>query len=449
MSQPRSLMATDIPGFAARALVVTLLAVAILGSLVAGFSYATAGRDAAPVREAVRAAFAVGTLGIVDRRLNDRQVGAFQFNDCAILVMAANDHGTRVERALSPFGRLKAGADPTTISACAELQDIVVAGNEADYGYSPYHRYLHGGRALAAALVPELGVQGLRALLLAANELVLLSVLLLCLWRSRDGGARPQLALAVLSALLLTVSGVGYFGQSLSMGPADLMVHGMFALLVLGGPLALGRVAYLGIAAGSGVLVAYFEFLTGEIPLSVALLILLPAICLDSRAAMREAALRAVFGPTAFLATAAAMFALKYAITAQVFGPGVWGDIGGALATRTGLEGFSLIEVFERLAYRTHHFAFGSVGLGLAYLMVALAVFSVCIFSDLRASGEEASWRRWRALGFLGGAGSVLAWYVIFSSHSAVHSWFMIRPLALCCAASIAYLWLVVPLRRA
>lgn len=440
---PRATDARDILGFAGLALVLVLLAVVVGGSLISAFSYSAAGRDRAELREVVREAFADGTLGTIDRRLNDRELGAFQFNDCAILELASNDHGTRIERALSPFGLLKPGQDPTTISACGHLKEVVVDGNGAEYVSSPYHRYLHGGQAVAAELVPRLGVQGTRNLLLTLNQITLLSVVLICLWRLRAGFPTRHLGMAVLATFMLTMSGVSFLDQSLSMGPADLSVHLMLALLVLIDPLRSGRAGYLAVVAAGAVCVAYFEFLTGQIPLAVGLLLLLPAMSLDGNGLVREAILRSIVGIATFLLICAMLFGVKYWITAQVFGPSVWGDIFDRLAMRTALEGFSLVEVFMRLAYRTHHLAFGSVGLGLLYLVVAILAFVFSVFRDLRAPAPEASWRRWRALGFLAGAGAVLTWYIVFSSHTAIHSWFMIRPLGLCCAASMAYLWLL------
>lgn len=460
----QSSLRSEIGRFAARSAVTVIAAFVIFGALFATFSYVTAGGDKAALMAEIRRAFGTGALTQESRILNNRQIGAFQGNDCQILGMAANSAGTQLERAVSPFGRpllegaTDAASRPELGNVCGQLHDIFVNGNGENYGHAPYHRYLHGGRALAAAMVPQFGVEGFRNLLLAANQLVLLGVAALCFVRlARPATARPRrrenLALAAFSVLLLVMSGLDHFGMSMSMGPADLSIHLMFAALVAFGPLVMRRQTWLSIIAAGAAFAIYFEFLTGQIPLGVCLILLLPALALGPGDSVREAALRAAFGVLVFVGVCALALGAKYWVTSLVFGDDVWDDILNQLGQRTSLAGFSIAEVIARLFYRTHHIAFGYVTLGVLYTVSGIALLLLCLWRDFgaaRADDTGASrWRVWRAIGTGSAALSVLTWYLVFSSHSAIHSWFMIRPLAAVAASGFGYALLMPPRHEA
>lgn len=416
-------------------------------ALFSGLNYTSAVTDDTRLREKVADAYGEGTLTSENRLLNDREVGALQSTDCLILAMALNAHGTGVERAVSPFGRpLKEGRETVENSAlvetgCGRLMDRIVNDNDDSYGFAPYHRYIHGGRAVAELAVPRLGVQGYRDALLTANSLVLLLAAVITLVRASRPGAQTterttNLGLCLLSILLLTMSGVQYFGMSLAMGPADLFVHLMFLILVCIGAIRSRRNLYFAVIAVSAAFIIYFEFLTGQIPLSVALLIMLPCLFLTSDADVPEAVIRGIVGTFAFCLVCVALLIAKYIVTAVVFGPDVLSGITDQLDMRTSLEGFSWFEVFARLAYRTHHIAFGSTFLGITYFFLALGLFAHSFWRDLNSGQVN---RRFRAFGLLAGALSILVWYLVFSSHSAIHSWFMIRPIGLFAAMACAY----------
>lgn len=417
------------------------------GAVFSGLNYASALTDDGLLREKVVEAYREGTLTTESQLLNNKDIGALQGNDCLILSMALNAHGTVLERAVSPFGRPPiegretVEANPLLETGCGRLKDRVVNGNEESYGFAPYHRYMHGGRAVAELVVPLIGVQAYRNILLAANSLILLLAAVITLVRAnRPDIPAPErttsLGLCLMSILLLTLSGVQYFGMSISMGPADLFVHLLFLIIVSIGAIESRRAVYFAVIAVSAAFIIYFEFLTGQIPLGLALVILLPFFSVTSDDHVPEAVLRSILGAFVFCLVCVVLMLAKFAVTAFVFGPGIWSDVSNQLDTRTSLEGFSLIEVFARLAFRTHHIAFSSTALGISYVVFALGLFIHCLWRDLKSGQIN---RRFRALGLLAGALSILVWYVAFSSHSAIHSWFMIRPIGLFAAMACSY----------
>ncbi len=429
------------------AILIAIVVIIVAGAFFLALNLASAVTDDAKLRIKVAEAIEEGNLTAVHRLLNNRERGVFQDNDCLILSMALNAHGTALERAVSPFGRpLIEGREtvednPLIEVVCGRLMDQVVNGNEESYRFVPYHRYMHGGRALAELVVPLVGVQGFRNLLLTANSLTLLLVAVITLVRaSRPNIPAParsiNLGLCLMSVLLLTLSGVQYFGMSLSIGPADLFVHLLFLAIVSFGAIACRRDTYLAIIGIAAAFIIYFEFLTGQIPLGVALVILLPFFCLTSDEDVPEAVLRSVLGTFVFCTICLGLMLAKYGVTALVFGPEVWSNIFDQLEERTSLGEFSLFEVFARLAYRTHHIAYGSTVLGLAYLVLAIGLFFHCFWRDLQSG---TIYRQYRAFGLLAAALSILVWYLAFSSHSAIHSWFMIRPIGLFAAMACSY----------
>lgn len=407
----------------------------------------SAGTNDGRLRNKIHEAYANRNLGTENRLLNNKEIGANQGNDCLILSMAMNSHGTLIERSVSPFGRPAietgiAGSQNSSIgSVCDRLGDIIVNGNEEGYAYVPYHRYIHGGRALAELIVPWLGVQTYRNFLLAANYLVLLAAAAISIFRACavDRAAEDRsidLALALFSVLLISVSGIQYFGMSLSTGPADLTVHAMFFALCWFGVLSASRKLYFFVISVSASLIIYFEFLTGQIPFALAILIFMPFFCLKRDEEISEALLRSILGSLFFCTICAGLLVGKFWLSTIVFGPEIWVDVLQQLIVRTSKGEFSLFDVIARLVYRTHHIAFGFTTLGLLYLLGAFVVFGHCVLRDFSGSRDFVVAR---ACGILAGITSLLIWYVAFSSHSAIHSWFMIRPIGLFAALAYSY----------
>jgi hypothetical protein len=263
-------------------------------------------------------------------------------------------------------------------------------------------------------------------------------------WRQPDLLLRRRdLTFAWFAACLLLFHGTPIFSRYWTHALSDLMP----ALLLWGLYFAprhgtAGRAAMLG---AFGCMVSLFEFLTGQLPLSGALILL---------AAAAEPALQAprvvltdllCFGIGVILP-----FALKFVLGSWAFEDFAAGEAGGQLLHRmhgpvaaemslrevdkVAAWGFDIglldTQPWWRIPYtiaRVFYFGFilgaGSLGLGLALLLGSFATIGWSIRTALR-SGRLSMGRVWLALG---AAAVIVAWYLVFLNHTLLHTAWMVR----------------------
>lgn len=403
----------------------SVIAVALF-LLFVGLAHLSLRNGSAAVAGAVNAAFAEQAL---DResswRFGDTEIGAHQYNDCLILYQAMDQRAPAARLAISPLS-----VPVKTDDSCAVLADV--AAGQAAPAPRYYHQYLHAHTTLARMLVPAMGVSGLRGLYKLALTIALLAGIgtaVIAMTRRRRVAAHA----AWLAIFLVFARGFGLesFGQSLGHGPADLVAVG-FLLFVqrMSVERALsGRAAVL--ASGVfGALTMQFEFLTGGLPLGLAIVIGALPLALAQDAGMGATLLRA----TAAYATGAVVTALcKLALVAITFGGAALVAFGRQFLFRAGLSDVSQRDVPVGPGEFGDHLWAGLEGMapGMHALIVGLLLIAVAAgiwgWRRLRREGGVA---RLRANAI---AASMLVpplWLVALWQHSAQHAWFMDRILA-------------------
>ncbi|HMT44706.1 MAG TPA: hypothetical protein PKA59_09120 [Chakrabartia sp.] len=407
-----------------------LLVSAVL--MVAFFSAngASLGHKLPQARAHIAQAFASGELGEEDWLRGNSQTGQHQFNDCLILGMAVDQRGPSAHLAVSPIFPGSSDLD----HLCADLKGWINGAPAAGPPLS-YHNYLHGHTLLARWMLPEMSVSAIRALYRNALVLVVMAGLGLAL----TGLARRKAVAANLFWAAIFISfarffGLEAFGPSLSHGPSDLVaLSGALVLCVATQRGGMGVRAAMAFGAVLGSFTILFEFLTGGIPLGLALVTGGMAFAIRSDA--RDAMLQSIIGAFgAFCAAVATGLLAKAIVTLHVFGldavRATAKELGARMALNdgprgaidTGLYPFAkgVLKGLDGLVPGTH-------------LMSALMILMTVIAG---AWGIRQLWRsvdsltavRVRALLLSNALIALLL--LMFWQHTMIHAWFMDRVLA-------------------
>lgn len=407
-------------------------------------AYASLGADRNALAGQVRSAFASQQLEVAKPALfGDTDLGTQQFNDCLILYHSIDDRAPRRELAVSPLSSPLESDFP-----CVKLHTLVFQGADASPRF--YHRYLHAPTTLARLLVPSLGVRGTRELYRMAISLLLLAGIAYALiGLARDKTRDADAIWLILFLVFARLFGFETFGQSFGHGPADLLIGYLLLLsrASAGGPLST-RAALLA-AAAFGALTMEFEFLTGGLPLGLALVLGTLPLALRPDAALGRTTAGAA---CAYVAAALACAMAKLAVVLAVFGSAPLTDAGHQLLLRTGIGAppgrdgppADWSQYFGRLWA-----ALDALAPGMHWLVVGLLVLSLVAggwgYRRLRSADRFAD-RAW-ATALLGSNLVILLWMVVFWQHTAAHAWFMARLLVWPLASGTALF--VLALRRA
>jgi hypothetical protein len=422
-----------------RGVVGTMLAAALIAAVIFlvfhALALASLRTDRASMAAPIAAAFADGALEReASWRIGDTENGAHQYNDCLILFQAWDDRAPAVLRAVSPLS-----VPVDTDNACATLADVV-AGHTAP-PVRHYHQYLHAHTTLARLLVPMVGVQGLRGLYKLALSLTLLAGISYALLGLAQG--RRKAVSCVWLVIFLAFArwfGLESFGQSLGHGPADLIVL-LFILFLARGSATVPltpRVVVLASAA-FGSLTLQFEFLTGGLPLGLAIVIGAVPLALSDRHNPADTVVRSV---VAFLVAVIATVGMKVALIAALFGAVPLIDVGRQFLFRTGL-GPAVVRDLPASGpdYASHVFA-GLEALSPGMPMLVIGVMALAItaggwgYARLRLAMDPVL--RQRAIALIGSMLVPPLWMVGFWQHTAEHAWFMDRILVWIIAAGSA-----------
>jgi|GEM_PF-1995702 len=412
-----------------------------------------------PIRAHLRQAFASGELTGKDHRPFDYRRGVHQFNDCLIFMLALSRSDSVWKDAVTPWYPVYEGPGAPG-GMCGTLAEELRGSGRWPERRILYHRYLHGHRALAALLLQVLTVEQMRLLFHVAVYAVLALLPMIALWRCRDPatsvpglGQRPFcIYFAVVTAIAFAAFyGLAQFGQSANHAPADLVLFGFIAWWIGAQPYRRSFASMLTGIAVFGCLTAYFEFLTGGLPLGLAVVIALVGLSPSPEGEERSLARRVFWGGAVFLAAVSLSFALNLLVAVLVFGPQIVQDtllrleqrMGHSIYARSAIMGTNHVasvladahartrvltrwDVLQALRWNLNQIAWGSHYLG--YALMGLAgvqwLSGCCLTLRWGGPGSRGVW-----LAMALSPGVLLAWYMAFVSHTVEHGWFMGRML--------------------
>ena len=419
-------------GRAGRGIAVAVPAALLLFALFYAANRASLGQALAVDEAHVRAAYASGALQDQDWIAGDTGIGRHQYNDCLILYMAIDQQAPADRLAASPIKPVQRGTE----TMCQALRHYV--GSTATNGDKAagrtgiwYHQYIHGHTMLARWLLPHLSVEAIRDLYHTAQTLLVLAGILVAM-SALARRRRPAESLFWL-ILFLAFSrwfGLESYGQSLGHAPADAVVLGYMLFLAAGAARGgIGPRSSLAAAAIFGSLTAIFEFLTGGIPLGLAIVIGgLPYALRDTTPDhVRD---RVIEAAAAFCAAVAACLAAKILLALGVFGLESFRETSAQLGVRMGMAGendFGPLVAIKKLVKGLGALAAGMHVLAGAILAVA-AGFGLWGARVLLRSDDAVL--RQRSFLLLASNAAILAMLVLLWQHTIVHAWFMERVFA-------------------
>ena len=309
-----------------------------------------------------------------------------------------------------------------------------------------YDRYIFAQRAIAEILLENFSVHTV-TLITTLIDFGAFTLVLVMAWRKRND------VVACIAANFLLFGGLSYFGGLLFFAPLDLahVCILLTAIYVPFGRTSSTRLPLIG--ALYGAVIAIFEGLSGGIPMALVLLALLTGATAADRPSLLQR-----FSIVAFAFTVAVVtcFAIKLVTVAATFDGGVFALSKSALLYRLhGDTSEASPEVIQRfveiaprmvrwlaefgidvttnsVAYLIINYAFwsfligwGSSLFGMILVAAGLTFLVVSTFYPGRHCDSDAV-----AAGLLGcwlGMAVILAWILLFWSHTIVHPFFMGR----------------------
>jgi hypothetical protein len=394
-----------------------------------------------PLVERIRDAFASGELIDKDWLRFDSRRGFEQYLDCSVLQMISNRDDRLWANAVGPvIHNLNSGE-----TRRCELLHALVHGSTPDPAHSyRYTRYWHGYNPLAAALLSIFDLGQARA---ALKTMAYVSLVLLAL---APGPGHPGL-LAVAGGIAVSAAlfwGLPYYGQSLTQGPADLVVILGLAALLFWRERLLRPARLVPFCAVFGAAVVYLEFLSGQLPTAGALLVPLVYLTVRGRSHPdnhpRAAWVLAFTGLLAFGIGALLTVALKQILAAVIIGPEAvrtfleylrryvnpspaasaahfhvtWAPPDSSLLWSTAKSLYVVLAEGDHLTYGSRPAA---LVVGQATALAWLIAGSLAFRARNNAPSDF--------LAFVAGAGVVVAWVVAFQTHTNVHAFRMVRML--------------------
>jgi hypothetical protein len=404
-------------------------------------------------RAAVRDAFAKGVVRADNEAFlnGNTDIGAHQWNDCLVLHQVIDRRASPEQLAISP---LDIGPSIKTTTPCADTAAIASGHPIAAQASTFYHRYLHGHTVLARLLLPMLSVADLRRLYLGLiNVMLCLGIAQTIIGMTKGRRIEEGCVWLIMLFAFARFFGLESFGQSLAHGPADMVLAGFLLFLANGssrGGLEPRNVPAA--AAVFGVFTILFEFLTGGIPLGLALLVGgLPFAIRPLRSAEGETLpallARAV---AAFVVAMVMAIAIKTVLVCIVFGPDMLGETLQQLLFRMGLvdapafgggQPMSPVALVGEVAANLDALTAGEPMMAWLILCIGAAA-GVWGLRRLLQTGDVVA--RTRGIALASSNLAVVGWLILFMQHSTQHARFMDRILVWIIASGMALFALAV-----
>lgn len=432
---------------AAKGALIALPIAALLFVLFCLANRASLGRDLPAAEAHVRTAFAEGTLQDVDWLPGDTGIGRHQYNDCLILYMAIDQQASPEQLAASPIKPVQRGTE----SMCLALRAYAAGDKAAGRTGIWYHQYIHGHTMLVRFLLPSLGVEAIRDLYHSVQTALVLAGMLIAMVALARSAARRTENLFWLIVFLAFSRwfGLESYGQSLGHAPSDATVLAYLVFLAAGSARGgIGARASLIAAALFGGFTAIFEFLTGGIPLGLAIVIGGLPFALrerDPRAMLDQVA--EAFG--AFCAAVIACLGLKILFALYVFGLESFRESAAQLGVRLGMGGsqpdLGPLKMAKSLTKGLNSLAAGMHVLAGAMLVTA-AGFGLWALRTLIRGGEALA--KARAFHLLASNLAIVGMLMLLWQHTIIHAWFMDRIFVWTIASGFALFAMAVSGRR-
>jgi hypothetical protein len=375
------------------------------------FSYLGTLTPQSRIDDVVRRANADGLLAQLSNVHNDL------FTECAIFDMELTRNPAPLKDVFGSTWYLP----PPNQHPCDVIR-AHLAGLGLDADPALIIRYHYGARHLFAVLARFMDLSAIRSLIAFVSLLAPLALGTAFLIRQR------LQAIEISPLVLILFIGFNYsnMGDNVAHAPGFAL-----PLLALAGvvlfrefflPVPRRFAAYAAIA----VVTTYFDILTGALPFTLAMLVIVNQFCFNSGAEDSEWLKQSIAIVIVFLAAYAVAIGLRLAVAAVVFGTNPVGEFVSALSLRMSLESEShpitRWEVFERL-WQSRRISFS--GASTAATIFYLTGFASWIVSLVMLARTP---QRWRDIAVLAGASfSIIAWYLTFVNHTFVHYQFMGR----------------------
>jgi hypothetical protein len=375
------------------------------------------------------------------------------FNCLLFNMMLAPDSDRLTDAISNRMVAVEPGANDARVPPFPDCQALLRALPElggTGAKFIQYDRYILGMRVLGRALLSAASVETLRHVLLGKSYLLLAAIAAVALYRftrASDAVERARAAgYAAIAACLALFYGAHYFDATLIFAPMDWVQFG-FILASLVWPLADMRPATLALYSASyGSLIATFEFMTGGIPLALALLPLLLALGFRGERS-------AYFGKLIRLWSCFCIAVIASFVIKKVFTILFLGDTDNFIANllyRTYGQFDATADAHYSVSYLAIAYyrasaliGWGSSRLGAALVIAALAAIA---FLAWRKTGSPSNLHVRRAcwLSLL----ALTAWIAVFLNHTILHAFFMARLLVIPVIAAAVLLVTAAILRR-
>lgn len=407
---------------------------------------ASLGRDLPAAEANIRAAYAAGVLQDVDWIPGNTDIGRHQYNDCLILYMAIDQQAPARQLAASPIKPVQRGTE----TMCQALRGFAGGDRAAGRTGIWYHQYVHGHTMLARWLLPVLPVETIRNLYHTLQTLLVLAGILVtmtALARRR----RPTESLFWLIVFLAFSRwfGLESYGQSLGHAPSDAVILAYLLFLAAGAARGgIGRRTSLIAAAIFGSLTAIFEFLTGGIPLGLAIIVggLPFALAETAPGDVRD---RVIEAAAAFCAAVVACLAFKILLALWIFGIDSFRESAAQLAVRMGV-GTESSDIGPLKMAKSLTKGLNSLGAGMhvlaAAMLVTAAGFGAWGARVLLRSGDAQL--RSRATHLIASNLVIVGMLTLLWQHTIIHAWFMDRIFVWTIGSGFALFALAVMRRR-
>jgi hypothetical protein len=378
---------------------------------------------------------------------NDLRRGINQFNDCLILQSTLLTHGDRaIDRVIDSASALVLADE----APCVRLKALAEQGVFDRARLYDYNRYLWGAGSLAAIALQLVSLRTLRLTVeIAVYALFSAAFFGGILYPRKRPGAEARIfgySIAILSATFLTLYALHYFAPNIGHGFSELVIASfLFSRLVSGQVRNRHVILVIGLF---GAWTAYFELLSGPFVIGflvTGILCIIEAGSMatqsSTRSTLRKTGADIAFYCLGFTAVMLLQQIMASLLTASNTFKDFWIHIAIRLQlhhalgtevpklwqTESNMASYTPVDVFlavwtalPNLTFDSHTAAY--VLSVLAFLMACAGMYLAFISRVARYRAQVAA----MALLLL----VVPVWYLVFSNHTVIHAFGMVRLLA-------------------